>query len=339
MSRNPKQLLRRLQTEQPNRASAGLDRKSALEIARIMNSEDAKIASAVRRALPQIAAAIEIIAGALRHGGRLIYVGTGTSGRLGALDAVECAPTFNADANMVQFAIAGGLKALGAAVESNEDSATAGRAAIANKQPGKNDVVVGIAASGRTPFTIAAIRYARRRGARTVALTCNRDTPLNSAAELAIVVDVGPEVLAGSTRMKAGTAQKMVLNMLSTGAFSRLGYVYDNLMAKVRPRNVKLRERGIRIIERVAGVDRRQAGRLLREAGDTAVAVVMLKAEVNRQTAKDALEAAHQNVSRAIEHARNNLRATTRSGLRREPVEGRPRLSRRAKLASSSRSR
>ncbi len=316
MSRNPKHLLRRLRTEQANRASAGLDTKSALEIARVMNSEDAKIASAVRKALPQIAKAIDIIAGALRQGGRLIYVGTGTSGRLGALDAVECAPTFNADPKLVQFVIAGGVKALGKAVESNEDSAEAGRAAIARKKPGKNDVVVGIAASGRTPFTIAAVRYARRRGSRTVALTCNRNTPLNSAAELAIVVNVGPEVLAGSTRMKAGTAEKIVLNMLSTGAFSRLGYVYDNLMANVRPRNVKLTERGIGIIERVAGVSRSRARQVLLEAGNTAVAVVMLKAKVDRPAAELALRTAHQNVSRAIELGRQDAPKSSLSSRR-----------------------
>ena len=190
-------------------------------------------------------------------------------------------------------------------MESNEDSAAAGQAAMEKKKPTNNDVVVGLAASGRTPFTIAAIRYARRHGARTIAVTCNRDTPLNSAAELAIVVDVGPEVLAGSTRMKAGTAEKMVLNMLSTGAFSRLGYVYDNLMANVRPRNVKLTERGIGIIERVAGVSRTRARQVLIEAGNTALAVVMLKAKVDRQIAEQALAAAHQNVSRAIEYARD----------------------------------
>jgi N-acetylmuramic acid 6-phosphate etherase len=301
MSRNSKPLLRTLQTEQPNRASAGLDSKSALQIARIINAEDQKVPRAVRRALPQIARAIDLIANALGHGGRLIYVGTGTSGRLGALDAVECAPTFNIDPRMVQFVIAGGRKALGAAVESNEDSASGGLQAIATKKPGNKDVVVGIAASGRTPFTVAAVHYARQRGARTISLSCNRRTPLEAAAELAIVVDVGPEILAGSTRMKAGTAEKIVLNMLSTGAFSRLGYVYDNLMANVRPRNVKLTERGIGIIERVGGVSRSRARKLLMEAGNTAAALVMLKAGVDRRVAEQALRAAHQNVSRAIE--------------------------------------
>jgi N-acetylmuramic acid 6-phosphate etherase len=305
MSKQSRDILARLRTEQPNRASAGLGSKSAIEIVRIMNAEDQKVPRAVRRALPQIAQAIDIIADSLRQGGRLIYVGTGTSGRLGALDAVECAPTFNVSPNMVQFIIAGGPKALGSAVESNEDSRNLGQREIAKKKPGRKDVVVGIAASGRTPFTVAAVEYARHHGARTVSLTCNRNTPLEHAAELAIVVEVGPEVLAGSTRMKAGTAEKMVLNMLSTGAFSRLGYVYDNLMANVRPRNVKLTERGIGIIERVAGVSRNRARKVLMEAGNTALAVVMLKAGVDRRTAEVALAAAHQNVSRAIELARH----------------------------------
>ena len=303
MSENSRKLLRRLRTEQPNRASAGLGSKSALQIARIMNAEDAKVASSARRALPQIAKAIDQIAQALRLRGRLIYVGTGTSGRLGALDAVECAPTFNVDPKMVQFVIAGGNRALGEAVESDEDSAKQGERAIARKHPRKKDVVVGIAASGRTPFTVAAIDYARRRGSYTIGVTCNRNTPLERATDLAIVVDVGPEVLAGSTRLKAGTAEKMVLNMLSTGAFSRLGYVYGNLMANVRPRNLKLTERGIGILEYAAGVTRAKARRVLAQAGNTAVAMVMLKAGVDRTAAEKALRAAHQNVGRGIEIA------------------------------------
>jgi len=296
-------LLRRLRTEQPNPASSGLGSKSALQIAKIMNAEDAKIASRVRRAVPNIAKAIDVIADSLRRGGRLIYVGTGTSGRLGALDAVECGPTFNVDPRMVQFVIAGGNRALGEAVESDEDSRTQGERAIAAKKPGRDDVVVGIAASGRTPFTVAAIEYARKRGARTIGLTCNRKTPLERAAEIAIVVEVGPEVLAGSTRLKSGTAEKMVLNMLSTGAFSRLGYVYGNLMANVRPRNVKLTERGIGIIERAAGVSRQKARKALLAAGNTAIAMVMLKAGVNREIGERALRSAENNVDRAIKIA------------------------------------
>ena len=239
--------LSRLSTEQRNRASANLDRESTLDLVRIINHEDAKVAAAVRKALPQIAAAIDIIADRLRRGGRLIYVGAGTSGRIAALDASECPPTFSTDPRMVQFIIAGGPKALGAAVEANEDSLELGASEMAKRKPGKKDVVVGIAASGRTPFTVAAIEYARKRGAATVAVTCNANSPLEQAAEIPIVTPVGPEVLSGSSRMKAGTAQKMVLNMLTTGAMTRLGYVYGNLMVNVNPKNAKLVERAIRI--------------------------------------------------------------------------------------------
>jgi N-acetylmuramic acid 6-phosphate etherase len=299
--RSVRENLAALATEQPNRASAGLDRKSAIEITRIMNREDAKVAKAVSRSLPQIAQAIEWVAEAFRHGGRLIYVGTGTSGRIAALDAAECPPTFNTDPRMVQFVIAGGIRALGAAVESNEDSGEAGKEAMAKKKPGENDVVVGIAASGRTPFTVAALAYSRRSGARTVALTCNRHSALDRAADLAIVTEVGPEVVAGSTRLKSGSAQKMVLNMLSTGALTRLGYVYGNLMVNVRPKNSKLRERGIGIIQHLTGVSRQVAERTLTDAGSTAIALVMLKAAVDKQTAERTLAASQQNVSRAIQ--------------------------------------
>ena len=184
--------LGRLKTEQRNRASANLDLKSSLEIARIINREDSKVAGAVKRALPQIAKAIDWIASALGSGGRLIYVGAGTSGRIAALDAVECPPTFSTRPDAVQFVMAGGRKALAAAVETNEDSRELGELEIARKKPGKDDVVVGIAASGRTPFTIAALQYARLHGAKTVAVTCNRNSPLQKAADLSIVTEVGP---------------------------------------------------------------------------------------------------------------------------------------------------
>ncbi len=293
--------LRRLGTEKTNFASADLDRKSALEIARIINREDAKVAAAVKGALPQIAQAIELIAAALAQGGRLIYVGTGTSGRIAALDAVECPPTFDADPRMVQFIIAGGRKALGAAVEADEDSRELGRKAIAKKKPTKKDAVVGIAASGRTPFTIAAIEYARARGAKTVAVVCNPKSPLGKAAHVAIVAEVGAEVVAGSTRMKAGTAQKMILNMLTTGAMTRLGYVYGNLMVNVHPKNEKLVERGVGILEQAAGLDRRAARKLLTSAGGLVpVALVMAKAGVGRTRAVAALRESQGQVRRAI---------------------------------------
>jgi N-acetylmuramic acid 6-phosphate etherase len=291
-----------LDTEQENRASTDLDLKSSFEIAQIINTEDAKVAAAVQRALPQIARAIDWIAEALASGGRLIYVGTGTSGRIGALDASECPPTFGVDPKMVQFVIAGGAKALGAAVEADEDSRDLGIKEMRKKKPGKKDVVVGIAASGRTPFTVAAVKYARRRGAKTIAVTCNPDLPLEKAAELAIVVETGAEVVAGSTRMKAGTAQKMVLNMLSTGAMVRLGYVYGNLMVNLHQKNSKLTERAVTIVERALGTDRSQARKALRAAGnDVRVAIVMRLARMGKQESENTLKSANGNVRRAIE--------------------------------------
>ncbi len=293
--------LRRLGTEKANSASAGFDQKPALEIARIINREDAKVAAAVKTALRPIARAIDLIAAALSHGGRLIYVGTGTSGRIAALDAVECPPTFDVDPRMVRFVMAGGRRALGAAVEADEDSRELGRKAIAKNKPTKKDVVVGIAASGRTPFTVAAIQYARAHGAKIVAVVCNPKSPLGKAAHVAIVVDVGAEVVAGSTRMKAGTAQKMILNMLSTGAMTRLGHVYGNLMVNVRPRNEKLVERGAGILEDAAGLDHRAARKFLAAAGGRVpVAMVMAKAGVNRSQAVAALKKSQGRVRKAI---------------------------------------
>ena len=259
------------------------------------------MAAAVKQALPRIAEAIDVIAAALKKGGRLIYVGTGTSGRIAALDAAEIPPTFGVDPKTVQFIIAGGIKALGRAVESNEDSREFGEKAIAKKKPGKNDVVVGIAASGRTPFTIAAVEYARHRGARTVAVICNPDSHLGKAAEIEIVVEVGPEAISGSTRMKSGTAQKMVLNMLSSGAMTKLGYVYGNLMINVRTKNYKLAERAITILQRAADVPRETAQRALKFAGNSVpLALIVLKTGTSRAVAQRALRAADGNVRRAI---------------------------------------
>lgn len=305
---------RGLGTEARNSASTGLDTSSALEIARVINAEDAKVADAVQHALPEIASAIDLIAAALERGGRLIYVGAGTSGRIAALDAAECPPTFNTDPGMVQFVMAGGQKALGAALEANEDSRALGRRDMAAKKPGRNDVVVGIAASGRTPYTIAALEYARRQGAKTVAVTCNPGSALGRAADVAIVAEVGPEVLTGSTRMKAGTAQKMVLNMLSTGAMARLGYVYGNLMINVHLKNRKLVQRGISILENAAEVDEKRARGALRSAGNRVpVALVMLRAGVSRRVAEDCLRLTKGHVRKAVVAAlqkRTNGRGT-----------------------------
>jgi N-acetylmuramic acid 6-phosphate etherase len=300
MKRKRASSLRELLTEQSNPASIELDRKSPREIVRIINREDAHVAVAVKRALPAIARAMEWIIAGMKKGGRLIYVGTGTSGRIAALDAAECPPTFNTDPEMVQFVMAGGNRALAHATEASEDSRQLGQREIAKRRPGRNDVVVGVAASGRTPFTIAALEYARKRGARTVAVTCNRNTELERVAELAIVTEVGPEVVAGSSRMKAGTAQKMVLNMLSTGALTRLGYVYGNLMVNLHLKNSKLRERGIGIVEQVTGKPRENVERVLRTAGSVPTAIVMLQSGVSKGAAERALRQTGRNVRQAI---------------------------------------
>lgn len=290
-----------LTTEQQNLASQALDTKSALEIATIINREDAKIASAVGKALPQIAEAIDAIADALSRGGRLIYIGAGTSGRIAALDAAECPPTFSTDPKQVQFVMAGGERALGRAVEANEDSPELGHRDLAKLKPSKKDVVVGITASGRTPYTVAAIEYAKKKGARTVGVCCNPDSPLSQVADMAITAEVGPEVVSGSTRMKAGTAQKMILNMLTTGAMTRLGYVYGNLMVNVGLKNKKLVERGVTILSKAAEIDREHARKALEKSGRSVpLALIMLKASVTLGEARRRLKSAGGNVRKAI---------------------------------------
>ena len=302
MPKRKKSELRKLGTEQANRATAGLDTHTAREIAGIINAEDVRVAFAVAHALPEIARAIEAIAQALSSGGRLIYVGAGTSGRIAALDAAECPPTFNTRPEMVQFVMSGGARALGRASETQEDWPALGRRDIAQRKPGKRDVVVGISASGRTPYTVAALSYARSHGATTIAVTNNRGSWLGRISEIAIVAEVGPEVVAGSTRMKAGTAQKMILNMLSTGAMARLGYVYGNLMVNVHVKNKKLWERGVTVLEQAAGISREAARRAFEAASQSVpVALVMLKAKVTKAEASRRLKAARGNVRQAIE--------------------------------------
>jgi N-acetylmuramic acid 6-phosphate etherase len=299
--------LSQLGANQTNADASDLDLKSSFEIARIINIEDAKVAAAVKSALPQIGEAIDLIAHAIAQGGRLIYVGAGTSGRIAALDAAECPPTFNVAPETVQFVMAGGPKALATAVEANEDSRRLGEREIAKRKVQKHDVVVGIAASGRTPFTVAALEYARRHGAKTIAVTSKRNSPLEKAADLAIVTEVGPEVISGSTRMKAGTAQKMILNMFSSGAMTRLGYVYGNLMVNVHLKNEKLVHRGVNILEQAAGVSSERAREALNSAGNRVpVALVMLAANVNRRAAERTLKQANGHVRRAIALAASN---------------------------------
>jgi len=295
-----------LATEQPNPRSSDLDIRSSLEIARIINAEDGSVAAAAERALPQIAQAIDWIAGALGSGGRLIYVGAGTSGRLAALDAAECPPTFNTEPAMVQAIIAGGMKAFTGALEAEEDSRSTAAREIRKRRVGKKDVVVGIAASGRTPFTVAAMTAARQAGAKTIAITSNQGTELECAAELAIVVETGAEVVCGSTRMKAGTAQKMVLNMLSTGAMVRLGYVYGNLMVNVRRNNSKLTARSVRILQSALRVSENGAQLALKRAGNSVpVAIVMHEAKVARADAEMALREARGNIRRAVQQLKD----------------------------------
>ena len=291
-----------LETERQNRASSDLDKMSALEIATLMNRQDARVLRAIRQVLPAIAQAIDVVRDRLVAGGRLIYVGTGTSGRIGALDASECPPTFGTDPDMIQYVIAGGEHALANATESSEDSPELGVRDMAVRKPGKKDVVVGLAASGRTPYTVAALKYAAKKGAATIAIICNTDSELAGVAEIAIVAEVGAEVLTGSTRLKAGTAQKLICNMLTTGAMARLGYVYGNLMVNLHLKNEKLLERGISIVQRVAKVNRNVALATLESADmKVSVALVMLCAKVSKAEAIRRLKRAQGSIGGAIE--------------------------------------
>ncbi len=240
-----------------------IDRLSALEIVQVMNAEDATVAAAVRAALPAVAEAVEVIAARLQNGGRLIYVGAGTSGRLGVLDAAECVPTFSVPPTLVQALIAGGPAALVQAIEGAEDDREAGRADLLALDVTAKDAVVGIAASGRTPYVIAALEAAAEHGAATIGISCNAPAPVLDAAQIKIAALVGPEVITGSTRLKAGTAQKLILNMLSTASMILLGKVYGNLMVDVKVTNKKLADRARRIVMEVTGVDADEAARLL----------------------------------------------------------------------------
>ena len=254
-------------TEQDNPRSANLSSQAAAEIVALMNEEDATVAAAVREVLADVAAAVEQIVERLRNGGRLFYIGTGTSGRLGVLDASECPPTFGVSPELVQGVIAGGYDACHRAVEASEDDAEASKADLEQRGFAERDVLVGIAASGKTPYTVGAISYARSIGAFTVGLTCVPGSPITKAAELSIVPVVGPEVVTGSSRLKAGTAQKMVLNMLSTATMVQLGYVTGNRMSHLKAGNTKLRERAVRIVMAETGLDQDGATRALESSG------------------------------------------------------------------------
>lgn len=289
-------------TEQENPRTSEIGTLDALGIVRLMNEEDADVARAVKLALPDVARAVDEIVARLGAGGRLFYIGAGTSGRLGVLDAAECAPTFGVSPELVQGIIAGGYEALHRAVEASEDDAEAGARDLEARGVTGKDALVGVAASGRTPYTIGAVEYARGLGAFTAALTCVPESRITRAAEVAIVAVTGPEVIAGSTRLKAGTAQKMVLNMLSTATMIRLGYVTGNRMTNLLPRNEKLRERSARIFAAEAGVTEEEARAAMEKAGgDLRAALVMFKTKCTREEAARALEAAGGVVARAVE--------------------------------------
>ncbi|HKP35614.1 MAG TPA: N-acetylmuramic acid 6-phosphate etherase [Pyrinomonadaceae bacterium] len=289
-------------TEQENPRTSNLSSLSSLEIVRTMNDEDGLVAAAVRAVLSEIGQAVDCIAARLREQGRLFYIGTGTSGRLGVLDAAECPPTFGVSPELVQAVIAGGYEACYRAVEASEDDADAGARDLKERGFTAHDALVGIAASGRTPYTVGAVEWARTQGAFTAAITCVPDSPITKAAELAIVPEVGAEVVAGSTRLKAGTAQKMVLNMLSTATLVRLGYVTGNRMTNVQTRNTKLLARAVRILMAEAGVDEAQANAALQKTdGDLPTAIVMARTGCDVNEAKAALQAASGVVLHAVE--------------------------------------
>jgi len=297
----PYQPKERRRSEQRNAASRNLDRMSAMQIARLMNREDRKVAAAVGRQLPAIARAVDAIVKAIRNGGRMIYVGAGSSGRMAVLDAAECPPTFGTSPKLVQALIAGGRPAVTGAVEGAEDSPANAKRDLRAKKLARGDVLVGITASGTTPYVLAALKYARKRGATTVAITVNQHTPVARLAKILIAIDVGPEILTGSTRLKAGTSQKMVLNMLSTAAMARLGHVYKNLMIDVKPSNQKVSARILRILAEASGKSLSAAEHALRQAGhNMRVALVMLELGVNAQGAKKKLLTAKGGVREAL---------------------------------------
>ncbi|MEU8175479.1 N-acetylmuramic acid 6-phosphate etherase [Microbispora hainanensis] len=294
-----------LATEQSDPRYSGIDTLPTEEIARLMNTADAAVPAAVGRAIPAISAAIDAIAARMADGGRLLYVGAGTSGRLAVLDASECPPTFGTHPDLVQGIIAGGEAALVRSVEGAEDDAEAGAAVIRDKHVGPLDSVVGISASGRAPYVVAAVEQARRLGALTVGLACNTGTPLARAADHAVEVIVGPEVVTGSTRLKAGTAQKLVLNMISTITMIRSGRTYGNFMVDVVASNSKLVDRAARIVSEITGAQVLRAREVLESAGrDVKTAVVMIERGVGADDARKLLAAHGNRLGPALRSAR-----------------------------------
>ena len=292
-----------LMTERRNPASEGIDALPVREMLAIINAEDGRVAEAVAREIPRIAQAVEGIVERLEKGGRLFYIGAGTSGRLGVLDAAECPPTFNVAPELVQGIVAGGEAALARASEASEDSPEMGARDLDARGFAGGDVLVGIATSGLTPYVLGAVARARELGALTIGISCTPGSELSQAVQVAIEPLTGPEVIAGSTRMKAGTATKLVLNMLSTAAMIRLGHVCGNLKVNVQPTNAKLRARAVRIVEEAGGVDRERAAALLESAGGKVrTAIVMARLGIGREDAEERLRAARGRVSEALKH-------------------------------------
>jgi N-acetylmuramic acid 6-phosphate etherase len=295
-------------TEQENPRAANLERLPSLEIVRLMNEEDAGVAHAVEKALPYIARAVDEIVERLKGGGRLFYIGTGTSGRLGVLDAAECPPTFGVKPEMVQAIIAGGYEAVYRATEASEDDKQSAVRDLQDRGFEKGDALVGLTASGSTPYTVGALAHARSLGAFTVAVACVPGSQITKVADVSIVAVVGPEVLAGSTRLKAGTAEKMILNMISTATMIRLGYVSGNRMSNLQARNEKLKGRAMRILMNDAGINEREARAALDAAeGSLSVALVMSKTSCSREQAVRELEAAGGAIQKAVEALQGSM--------------------------------
>ncbi|MDR0312161.1 MAG: N-acetylmuramic acid 6-phosphate etherase [Treponema sp.] len=293
--------LDRFTTEQRNDASSDIDTKSSLEIVSIINNEDKKVPVAVEKILPEIAALVDDIVAAFNKGGRLFYIGAGTSGRLGVLDASECPPTYGVEPGMVQGLIAGGRDALTKSIESAEDRAEEGIEELKALGFGKNDVLVGITASGQAPYVLGALEYARNLGAVTGAISCNADSKTFDYARHKLYANVGPEVVTGSTRMKSGTAQKLILNMLTTAAMIRLGKVYKNLMVDLKPVNHKLVLRSIRLIREVTGCDEDKAREAFSASGkNPKAAIVMVLLKTDRVNAEELLEKANRHISAVL---------------------------------------
>jgi N-acetylmuramic acid 6-phosphate etherase len=287
-------------TERRNPRSQSLDQMTTRDLLEMINREDHLVPRAVERELPSIERAVDAIAKSMEQGGRLIYVGAGTSGRLAALDAAECPPTFGVSTRLVQAVVAGGRRALTRAAEDVEDSVFQGARDLAARKIVARDVVIGVTASGRTPYVLGALRFAHKRGATTLLLTSNRNSPAAQLADISIAPRTGPEVIAGSTRMKAGTAQKLILNMLSTVAMIRLGRVYNNWMVDVSMTNEKLRSRGLRILEQATGASTPEAKRALAQSGSLRVALVMLKTGMSASESRRWLQRSGTNLSEAL---------------------------------------